>query len=174
MISCTRTFTTDVSEVGLGFTQAQTYPYCRIAFENYSLLFCLSQDYNSQNSLPYNARARWHHICDSINAIQHSVINISHCIRTIKLSYGFFNTKHINPMLFRWIDLLMSLEFTVIHWPGASNRYADAMSRPPIENNYNLIEEHNHTVQCNVISTNAIVHHLKPLINQYGKLNLKD
>jgi hypothetical protein len=68
-------------------------------------------------------------------------------------------------MLFQWIDLLMSLEFTVIHWPGASNRYADAMSRPPIENNYNLIEEHNHTVQCNVISTNAIVHHLKPLIN---------
>jgi hypothetical protein len=58
-------------------------------------------------------------------------------------------------MLFRWIDLLMSLKFTVIHWPGVSNQYADAMSRPPIENNYNLIEEHNHAVQSNVISTNT-------------------
>jgi polyhydroxyalkanoate synthesis regulator phasin len=41
-----------------------------------------------------------------------------------------FNLKKPNSTLLRWLDLLMSLEFDVIHWKGTDNTVADALSRP--------------------------------------------
>jgi hypothetical protein len=49
----------------------------------------------------------------------------------------------------------MSLDFTVIHWPGITNEYADAMSRLPMERNYNLLDIANPTPQSNIEISNT-------------------
>ena len=41
----------------------------------------------------------------------------------------------------RWIDLLMALDFNVVHWPGDQNDIADALSRPSCINNIEMAEE---------------------------------
>jgi hypothetical protein len=34
-----------------------------------------------------------------------------------------------SPLVLRWMDILMSLSFSVVHWPGAKNAIADALLR---------------------------------------------
>ena len=41
-----------------------------------------------------------------------------------------FSKKHTSPMLHRWMDIFLSLQFDVVHWKGKSNFLADALSRP--------------------------------------------
>jgi hypothetical protein len=40
-----------------------------------------------------------------------------------------FTKKEPSALFHRWIDLLLLLDFTVIHWPGLDNTIADSLSR---------------------------------------------
>ena len=46
-----------------------------------------------------------------------------------------FTQEHTSPMLYRWVDLLLALSFTALHWKGEWNFVSDAMSRPSCTNN---------------------------------------
>ena len=56
-----------------------------------------------------------------------------------------FNTKHTSPMLYRWVDLVMMLNFDVVHVRGEFNIVADALSRSsaigPAPHQLNNLEE---------------------------------
>ena len=49
-----------------------------------------------------------------------------------------FTGGHTSPMLLRWIDFLMSLDYVVIYWKGVINVIADAMSRKSCLNHFHL------------------------------------
>ena len=40
-----------------------------------------------------------------------------------------FTKEPRSPLILRWLDIIMSLTFEVIHWPGSKNAIADALSR---------------------------------------------
>ena len=74
-----------------------------------------------------------------------------------------FSGGHTTPMLLRWIDLLMSLDYVVIHWKGTNNVIADALSRGSCLNSFNFQDydpDHNRLVSLdhfiNVLEFNSL------------------
>ena len=68
--------------------------------------------------------------CYSYLAAEEFILFTDHAALT-----WLFTKLHTSPMLHRWIDMIMTLKFTVIHWKGEWNYLADALSRPSATGN---------------------------------------
>jgi hypothetical protein len=155
--------TTYASEVGLGFTQAQVkdqfthIPTAELKEEHLDIVRFGSVSVKTKTLK--NASPTMRELAAAIFALKKCYTSLRNKHFTLFTDHQaltwIFNSTHLNPMLFRWIDILMSLDFTVIHWPGNRNVYADSMSRLPIEHNYQLLDPSNPTVQSNVIQNNS-------------------
>ena len=132
---------TDASELGLGFVLAQPKPEFRhldkklIRPEHLEIL-----KYGSvgiTNNLTHGGSTK-RELAGVIFAIKKCydelVGNDFLLITDHEALVWLFTQEHTSPMLHRWIDLLMSLSFTVLHWLGLWNFLADAMSRPSCTN----------------------------------------
>lgn len=73
-----------------------------------------------------------------------------------------FTKSPPNPMLFRWMDTLLSLDFQTVHWKGEDHIVADAMSRD------SCLGMDTTTVLVQDASLNNVVHNVDEFVSIEG------
>ena len=119
---------TGASGVGIGAVLSQKQNRCEkvIAYASRKL---------SKTEQNYSVTKR------ELLAVVHAIKHFKHYLYgkrfTLRTDHGslrwLYNFKYVQGQLARWLEILGSFNFDIVHRPGSQHRNADAMSRNPID-----------------------------------------